>query len=192
MHKVIKKLIILTLLSPLGTALAQSHGLLINDDSVELRYHSDANDLLRYHTRQEYSAMVAKQGEPRSFHFRADSELLDYTRPFKQRWTMAPKLGVTFSDFLDHRFFAIAAGGVLRRPADPLRKYELLTEMMLGPSDWKIAEGWVWSFKAQVNYPLPDDAEFNFGFRRIDMRVDRGYHHTSFETGLYLGLSKRF
>jgi len=193
MLKFYRLILILALASTCATAQARTRGMIINDDSVQLSYLTEANDVLPYRSRQGYSLIVAKERDPRNLLLSTDAELLEFERPFMQTRTFSPKVGLAFTDYLDHTFLALSGGAILRQPPDKIRKYSLLAEFMAGPHlhDWSKSLEWTWSLRAQINYPLADDVEFNFGLRRIVMKLENR-HRDSFETGLYIGLSSRY
>ncbi len=196
-----KYILISALIAPISSVFAASSGLLINNDSVKAYYLGDANNHLPRHSRQQYSLDFSKEPDPRNFLLLADAELLDYLRPLKKGNSLTPKIGAFLADFNNQYVLALAGGAIFRQPANETRKYDLLSELLIAPhlsnhSDttahpWGIDLGWSWSFKLQLNYPLADDAEFNFGVRAIQMRIDK-HNHDSFETGPYIGLSSHF
>lgn len=194
-------LLISALIAPVANVFAASSGLLINSDGVKAYYLSEANNKLPRYSRQQYSLDFSKEPDPRNFLLMADVELLDYRHPMEKGNSLTPKIAAFLADFQDQYFLALAGGAVFRQPPNDQRKYELLSELLIasylgGQSDtsshpWASDLSWSWSFKLQVNYPLPDNTEFNFGVRSIQMRIDK-QHHDSFETGPFIGLSSHF
>jgi hypothetical protein len=183
-----------------ASALAASRGLILSQDSAQLYYLSDINDTLLRNSRQQLSLIVAKEQDPRNLLLQADAELLDYQRQVLGTRTLSPKAGLIYGNSHDQDYGALLAGAILRQPPSAERHHEWLVELFLAPhlgshkesgNEWRMDFEWTWGFRIQVNYPLPDQAELNLGFRKIEVDLHER-QPSSFETGLFFGLSYRF
>ncbi len=183
-----------------SSSLAGSRGLILSEDSARLYYQTGVNDTLLRNSRQQVSLTIAKEQDPRNLLLQADTELLDYQYAAPGTLTLAPKVGLIYGNSHDQGYTALLAGATLRLPPDKGRKHEWLTELFVAPHLSRRKEShdghqsdfeWTWGINVQLNYPLPDQAELNLGFRKIEVNFhDR--QPSSFETGLFLGLSYRF
>ncbi len=183
---------ICTLFISAAPVLANSSGLLMNDDSVQIFYQTNNNDTVWKFARQEYSLTYSQESNPRDLLFSADAEPRDLSRTLLKNYLWGPKLALHVANFDDDNLVAAALGIYLRHPAKDEHDFDFVTELMAAPQMTSLIDGkWLWSFKSQINLPLADDAELNFGFRKIQIKLDDKRSH-SFETGLYLGLSRRF
>lgn len=194
-------ILISALIAPISSVFAASSGLFINDDSVKVYYTGEANDALPRHSRQQYSLIFSKEPDPRNFMLLTEAELLNYKRPLKQDSSLTPKIGVFLADFRDQYLLGLGGGAIYRQPPNEVRKYELISELLIAPhisnhsetnkQPWGVDLKLSWSFKLQANFAMADDTELNFGFRSIHMRASK-QHNESFETGPYIGLSSYF
>ena len=185
-------ILVTTLMAPVSASLANSAGLILNSDSVEVYYNDAASDKVLKNTRKQYTFMYSQESAPRNLMLSVDAELLKYSKPLKKSYLWGPKVGMYLADFNDNNLLALAGGVYLRRPASAAQKYDFLTEILYAPQLTSfIKADYLWSIKFQWNYPLPDEAELNVGFRTIQIKMDQ-QQRDSFDTGLYLGLSKRF
>ncbi len=201
MLNVCRYILIPALIAPITSVLAASSGLLISTDSVKAYYLGNANNYLPRYSRQQFSLILSKEPDPRNFLFIADAELLDYQRILKKDRTFTPKIATFLANFKNQSLLALGGGAIFRQLPNETRKYELLSELLIAPhisnqgntgrQPWRIDMKWSWSFKLQLNYPLADNTEFNFGVRSIHMRTSK-QDNQSFETGLYIGLSSHY
>lgn len=188
----IRFLAIYALLAISTPVLANSSGLLLNDDSVQVYYQSNDSDTLWKHSRQELSLIYSQEANPRDLLLSMDVEPLDYRQPLLTNIYWGPKLAAHIASFEDENLIAAAAGIYIRHPAQEEHDFDFVTELLVAPQMTNFISGeWLWSFKAQINLPLPDNAELNFGFRKIQIKLD-DKRSQSFETGLYVGLSRHF
>lgn len=179
---------------------AGSRGLILSEDSAQLYYQTGINDIVLRNSRQQVNLTVSKEQDPRNLLLQADTELLDYQYAAPATLTLTPKLGLIYGNSHDQGYAAPLAGATLRLPPNKTRKHEWLTELFVAPHLTRRKESsdsqqsdfeWTWGFKVQLNYPLPDQAELNLGFRKIEVDL-YNRQPSSFETGLFLGLSYRF
>lgn len=188
----LKFLIGSALLAICTPVLANSSGLLLNNDSVQVYYQSDDSDILWKRSRQQFNLIYSQEANPRDLLLSIDAEPLDYKQPLLTNIYWGPKLAAHLASFEDENLFAVAAGIYVRHPAQEEYDFDFVTELLVAPRLTNFISGeWLWSFKAQINLPLPDNAELNFGFRKIQIKLD-GNRSQSFETGLYAGLSRYF
>lgn len=192
----------LLLASAAGSAPAwtASSGLIISEDSLQLDYLTDINDTVMHNSRQHIRLMVAREQDPRNVLLMADAELLDYQQTVFDSRRLSPKLGLLYGDAHDNSFFALVGGAIIQQPPDEERRYGWISELFLAPhvashrsgsNDWEMDFEWTWGLRLQVDYRLPDGARLNLGFRKIEVDLD-GRAPSSFDTGLFLGLTKTF
>jgi len=192
--------LLLTLGIPLASAWAGDRGMTLNPDGLGFFFQSNVNDTVFHNSRQKVSLLFSKEQDPRNMLLRADAELLDYQHPVLGIRTLSPETGVIYGNSNNKDYLALMGGAIIRQPRAEDRDYEWLAELFIAPhlanqkqlnNDWKMDFKWTWGLRVQVNYALPDKAELNVGFRKI-MVNNRLPRPSSFDTGLYLGLSYRF
>ncbi len=185
-------ILISVLMTPFSQLMADSAGFMLAADSVEIYYNNAITEKLFKNTRQNYSFMYSQESSPRNLMLSADFELLKYSRPLKTNYLWGPKIGTYLADYNESSVAAVSGGVYFRRPAKDQKKFDFLTELLYAPqiTSFTTAE-YMWSFKFQVNYALPDNAELNLGYRKIMIKLD-DQPVDSFETGVFVGLSARF
>lgn len=192
MLKFYRFILLSVLIAPFSQSLADSAGLVLGLDSVEIYYNNATTEKLLKNTRQNYSLMYSQESAPRNLMLSADFELLKYSRPLKKNYIWGPKIGTYLADFNESNLAAVSGGVYFRRPAKENQKFDYLTELLYAPQITSFIKGeYLWSFKFQVNYSLPDNAELNLGYRKMQIKLD-GQPVDSFETGVFVGLSARF
>lgn len=190
----LKQIIIapLVLLTPLSVQ-ASSTGLFLNDDSVQLLYIGDPAIRFGNEFRLAYNLIYSQEAAPRDWLAGAEIELSEYAWRFPQSQTLTPRVDLLAIDFTDYRFPAAAIGAAYRlAPMPPERKFEVVAEATVAPPLTTFGKGkLLWTFKAQLNYPVADNADLNFGYRSLTMKLLND-HEDGFERGLYFGITTLF
>lgn len=180
------------LLATTATAQASSTGLILNDDSVLIHHISEPTTVRGIETQLSYNLMYSQEPDPRNFLVSAEVEFPQQAWRFRDNHSLTPRVDLMAIDFMDY-FISAAAGGVsYRLAATESRHYNILTEVTLAPQLTTFGKGkFLWTFKAQLNYPIAENAELNVGYRNITVKLLNNYAD-GFERGLYFGLTTYF
>ena len=192
----LKKLIFISslmLLCVFGRVWADSNGMLLNDDSIGGHYIDvSIKELYSRKYIQDYSLLISNESDPRNILISGGYEILDYVRKLRNKAFLRPKIGIFMADFLDQTALGLGIGGVYHLPKSEKRKYDTIAEVILAPRITSFIDGThMLAFRAQINYPLPQNTEFNFGYRNIAIGIEKR-SEKSFEQGLYIGLTTYF
>lgn len=185
---------------PMAGAQASSAGLLLSDDSVEIDYRTNKKPFYRQETLQRFSLMYSQEPAPRNFLLRGDLEFIQHSGMLAKAYPLRPKIGLLALNTETQTISGIPLGAILRFPVSEKRPFDGLIEAFFSPlfgnaitNDWPTDYQlpWIMGMRMQINYPLPEDTEINFGYRNIRMKIDRDPVKT-FEQGFFLGLTSHF
>lgn len=175
-----------------STARADTAGLNINQDGIEGHYQGNLIEFKERRILPNLSALYSQETWPHSFLFRVDGEIVSYTHTFDNGYTAAPNLMVLLADYRNFDILAPAIGGTLHIPKGGKIPFDIDSEIFIAPPPFALLDGqYLWGLTIQGHYPLPQDNELRFGFRKIDASIDKG-PHGSLETGIFVGFASFF
>jgi len=188
------------LLWPISHANASTSGLILSDDSVEIDYRTQVLPIQQQEAIRHYSLMYSQEPAPRNFLLVADLELTQRGTMVSQTYPLRPKIGILAFNNEEETITGVPLGAILRFPVNEKRNYDGLVEAFLSPlfadpitNDWpaNYQLPWIMGIRMQLNYPLPEQAEFNLGYRNIRMKINRDRIKT-FEQGVFFGITTHF
>lgn len=180
------------LLAATAPAQASSTGLLLNDDSIQIHHISEPAPLLGIETRLAYNFLYSQEPDPRNLLLSAEIEFPEQAWVFWDNHSLTPRLDLMAIDFMDRRFAAAAVGASYRIAPSDWHSFDLLTEATVAPQLTTLDKGkFLWTFKTQLNYPIAENIDLNFGYRSITVKLLNNYID-GFERGLYFGITTYF
>lgn len=200
----IKQTLSLFLLSllvwPFATSQASSTILSFSDDSAEVNYQTNIKKFAQQDTRQRYSLIYSQEPAPRNFLLTASVEFTQHSYMVARLYPLRPTLGILVLNMDEQTINAIPLGAILRFPINEKRRFDGLIETFAAPlfanaitNDWptNYQLPWIMGIRLQLNYPLPEDTELNFGYKNIRMKIDRN-PIKAYEQGFFLGITNHF
>jgi hypothetical protein len=188
------------LLAMSAPAQAGSNGLLLNDDSAQIHLRNEGEPgplfgieaLDEYEVHQAYSVIYSQEPDPGNFLLSAEIEFPGYVWEIEERQSLTPRVDLLFADFMNYYLTAVAVGASYRLAPSETRSFDIQAEATLAPQLTTFGKGkFLWTFKTQLNYPITDKVQLNFGYRSITMKLLNNYAD-GFERGLYFGVTTLF
>jgi len=199
--RVISYLIGLSLSLLSAASQANSAGLNLNPDGPGIHYTRPNVEYSQPWTRQlglhqqRLEALTAQQPDGRHLLLAGIVELNKYSGQWPDRQTtLTPTLRLIGANIFSHRLLAVAAGGNYRlaKGALDFLPADLLFDAYLSPRLTTFGSAnYLWGTSIQANFPLPQNNEFNIGYRAIKSSLDKE-GRKPIAQGLYLGLTTLF
>lgn len=180
----------LTAASILGHA--ETAGLNFNEDGVEAHYQKQLIEYKDHRILPTYSFLYSQETWPHNYLLRADGEIISYTQTFGDGYTAAPKILALIAKYQNYEIVAPAIGGAVHFPKGGKIPVDIDADAFWAPPPFALIDGqFMWGVTIQGHYPLPQDNELRFGYRKIEASTDQG-PHGSFEQGPFVGFASFF
>lgn len=191
--KLIIKILCGAVLSAISTVgFTDTAGLNFNDDGIEVHYQKALIEYKEHRILPIYSFLYSQETWPHNYLLRADGEIISYTQTFGNGYTAAPKIIALIAKYRKNEIVAPAIGGVLHFPKGGKIPFDIDADAFLAPPPLAMIDGqFMWGMSIQGHYPLPQDNELRFGYRKINASADKGPHGV-FEQGIFVGFASFF
>jgi hypothetical protein len=171
---------------------ADTAGLNINEDGIEIHYQKQLIEYKEYRILPTYSFLYSQETWPHTLLLRADGEIISFTHTFGDGYTAAPKVIALIADYRNNDIIAPAIGGVAHFPKGGKIPFDIDADVFWAPPPFALIDGqFLWGMSIQGHYPLPQDNELRFGIRKINASTKQG-PHGSLEQGIFIGLASFF
>ncbi|MBI3772256.1 MAG: hypothetical protein HY272_06115 [Gammaproteobacteria bacterium] len=167
-------------------------GLNFNEDGVEAHYQKQLIEYKEYRILPSYSFLYSQETWPHNFLLRADGEIISYTQTFGDGYTAAPKVVALIAQYQNNDIIAPAIGGAAHFPKGGKIPFDIDADAFWAPPPFALIDGqFMWGMSIQGHYPLPQDNELRFGYRKINASADQG-PHGSLDQGIFVGFASFF
>lgn len=176
-----------------------SAGLSLNADGPRVHYNRSLIDYPQAWTKplglhhQHLSILLSQESSHRNLLISGALALVKYGKTFGNNHSINPRVYLFLADLFKTTTVAAAAGATYLVPARQYTwlHFDLKTEVFLAPSVLTRGEiDYLWGADLQATYPLPQNNELSFGYRKIETSLN--HRPDTIEQGLYIGLTTYF